>query len=140
MERYTVTEAAWLLGVSTDAIRKRVQRNTIKHERINGTLYVWLDADETRRDRELTEALTEAQQGRFEEYREQIAFLRRELERKDAIILTMAQRISELESTEEPDPEPRNGHETVSEDAGNGGDVPQEQEQPKSWLRRWFGG
>ena len=66
MERYTVTGAAWFLGVGTDAIRKRVRRDTIKHERVNGTVYVWLDADETRRDRDTVESLVEAYRGQLD--------------------------------------------------------------------------
>ncbi len=41
--RYTVIEAASVLGVGTDAVRKRVARGTIEHERAYGTVYVWLD-------------------------------------------------------------------------------------------------
>jgi hypothetical protein len=136
MERYTVTEAAWLLGVGTDAIRKRVQRDTIKHERINGTVYVWLDADETRRDRDTVESLMEAYRGQLEDSREQIEFLRRELERKDAILLTMAEGLKALES-----PEQRESPVSPSEEGSDTQPPPDHLGQEKrSWWRKLVGG
>jgi hypothetical protein len=41
--KYTVIEAAKVLGVGTDAVRKRVARGTVEHERVEDTVYVWLD-------------------------------------------------------------------------------------------------
>jgi hypothetical protein len=41
--RYTVIEAARTLGMGTDAVRKRMTSGTIEHERVDGTVYVWLD-------------------------------------------------------------------------------------------------
>ncbi len=41
--RYTVIEAARGLGLGTDDVRKRVARGTVKHERVDDTVYVWLD-------------------------------------------------------------------------------------------------
>jgi excisionase family DNA binding protein len=44
-ERVTLQEAARLLGVSEGAVRKRVKRGTIGHEKdADGRLYVYLDA------------------------------------------------------------------------------------------------
>ena len=48
MQRYTVGEAARVLGVGTDAIRKRIKRGTIETEFEDGTRYVLLDESETR--------------------------------------------------------------------------------------------
>jgi hypothetical protein len=135
--RYTVTEAAQILGVGTDAIRKRIQRDTIEHERINGTVYVWLDTDEPRHDvggtGGGTEALIESYKDQLDAYRDQVEFLRRELERKDTIIMTMAQRIPELEPATEPRESPLAG----SEDAQKGEDHA-DGDRPSSWWRRWF--
>ena len=44
--RLTVQEAADALGVTVDAIRSRVKRGTIAHEREGGRVYVLLGADE----------------------------------------------------------------------------------------------
>ncbi len=134
MERYTVTEAAQVLGVGTDAIRKRIQRDTIRHERIDGTVYVWLDTNEPRHDSGGTGSLVEAYKDQLEAYKDQVEFLRRELERKDTIIMTMASRIPELE----PAPEPREAPETASEGQERGM-VPDEGEgTSRPWWRRWF--
>ena len=144
MTRYTVTEAARILDVGTDAVRKRIQRNTIKHERIDGTVYVWLDTDkpeqdsindgvDQRLDGGVTRELVESYRDQVEAYREQVEFLRRELERKDAIIMTMAQRIPELE----PPRESRESPTEASTEHGKGDDSPGPERA--SWWRRVFG-
>src|SRR5215213_10290286 len=104
VKRYSVKEAAQVLGVGTDAIRKRVQRDTITHERVDGTVYVWLDEDEPQHDIGVTDDLIEAYKDQLETYKDQVDHLRHELNvrneelrRKDTIIMTMARRIPELE-------------------------------------------
>ena len=69
---------------------------------------------------------------------DQIQFLRAELERKDTLLMTLMQRVPELEAPREP----RDGHETVSESAGKGKvhPEPQEPSQRRSWLYRFFFG
>jgi hypothetical protein len=43
-KRYTVPEAAKVLGIGTDAVRKRIARDTIPHEKDDdGRVYVYLD-------------------------------------------------------------------------------------------------
>lgn len=144
MTRYTVMEAARILDVGTDAVRKRIQRNTIKHERIDGTVYVWLDTDEPEHDatndghdRQLDEGATrelvESYREQVEAYRDQVEFLRRELERKDTIIMSMTQRIPELQ----PAPEPREAPQRVSEPRPDAHGPPEEER--RSWWRRFFG-
>ena len=44
--RLTVQESADALGVTVDAVRRRVKRGTIDHEREGGRVYVLLGADE----------------------------------------------------------------------------------------------
>jgi len=136
-----VKEAAQVLGVGTDAVRKRVQRDTITHERVDGTVYVWLDEDEPRHDIGVTEDLIEAYKDQLETYKDQVDHLRRELNvrneelrRKDTILMTMAQRITELE----PASEPREPPETTSVDAEEVGVPPKEER--RSWLYRFFFG
>src|SRR5215207_10190334 len=80
IERLTVAQAATRLGVSQDAVRKRIKRGTIEYEQDqDGRLHVYLDpleVYETRQDRsddEPTERLAWAQH-------QEIEFLRRELE------------------------------------------------------------
>ncbi len=80
----------------------------------------------------------------IEELRAHNEYLRKEVEDwkeearcKDAIIMTMAQRIPELEPAKEPTPEPRESPETASVGA-EGVEVPFEEKQ-RSWWRRLFG-
>ncbi len=150
--RATVHEAAYALGVSVDAIRKRIQRGTIPHERHeDGRVYVLLDKASTAQDVSSTPSSTiqdDDQQDRpvrsgteelVDSLREQITFLRRELERKDAILLRMTERIPELEATSAPS-ELRDAPEKAPEGVNRGGgDAAQEHSQRRSWWRRFFG-
>jgi hypothetical protein len=135
--RVTVKEAATILGISPEAVRARIKRGTLYKEKgADGTVYVRLDADGT-------DGETGAQQRRdelIEELRERVRFLESELEdrkeesrRKDTIIMTMAQRIPELEAPSEP----REAPETASEEPAKGDDDTEEERRP--WWRRLFG-
>jgi excisionase family DNA binding protein len=103
--RATVYEAAEALGVTVDAIRKRIQRGTIAHKRDgNGRVYVLLDKVSTLRDRDKDTYQT-SQYDLVESLRDQIVYLRNELRtrseelrRKDHIIAALTDRISELEA------------------------------------------
>ena len=41
--RVTVEDAAWLLDITVDALRKRIERGTLQSEKVNNTRYVVLD-------------------------------------------------------------------------------------------------
>ena len=45
MSRYTVTQAADMLGISTGAVRNRLSRGTLRSVKESGTVYVLLPAD-----------------------------------------------------------------------------------------------
>ena len=138
LTRMTVAEAAVRLGVTQDAIRQRIRRNSIPHEKDeSGRVYVYLHPTNTDHDGvyvphhdEVRERVRDAL---IDELRKQNDFLRAELERKDAILLTMAQRIPELE----PAAEQRVDPETAS--AGvEGVETPLGAQKP-SWFKRFFG-
>ena len=83
--RYTVHEAALLLGLSVEAVRKRAERgklSSIKGE--DGARYILLDADQTRTgpipDNDQTE-LIEALYSQIEFLREELAARNVELRR-----------------------------------------------------------
>jgi hypothetical protein len=119
--RVTVEEAARLLDIEKGSVKKRVQRGKLRSERdASGTLYVYVDRSETVRD---------TSQGRsetgplFEVMRDEIAHLRRESERKDAIIMSLSQSNAELsrtiralEAPQETPPEARESTETVEQE------------------------
>src|SRR5215211_7845945 len=46
--RLSVAEAADALGITVDAVRSRIKRGTMEHERKGGRVYVLLGADEPR--------------------------------------------------------------------------------------------
>jgi hypothetical protein len=51
MERLTIAEAAEMLGVTRDAVRKRIKRDSIEWETgPDGETYVYVDASATRED------------------------------------------------------------------------------------------
>jgi excisionase family DNA binding protein len=150
VDRLTMAEAAKRLGVTKDAIRKRVQRGNLPYEKdSDGVIHVYLDAgdshpgtwgqtstgaDPRTRGRTSTD-IEMVPKATVDVLQDQVQFLRAELERKDTIIMSLTQRIPELE----PASELRGSHETATENSGKGDDVPPEQEQ-RSWWRRMFGG
>ncbi len=94
--RVTVQEAAEHFGISPEAVRMRIKRGTLEAQKVNGRVHVLLDTDPTPDP-------TPSDRDRYiSSLEDQIAFLRRELERKDAIMLRMAERIPELEAPQEP--------------------------------------
>src|SRR3954454_2673616 len=124
LDRLTVSQAAERLGVTQDAIRKRIARGTIRHGKDpDGRIFVYLDIFEresdTVQDSDQDQASETLQDGGQDKYtrslEDQIEFLRRELERKDTIIMSLTQRIPELEAA----PEPRESPEMASEYAGD---------------------
>src|ERR687886_2445791 len=107
----TVAGAADRLGVSQDAIRQRIRRDTITHEKDeSGRVYVYLVATNTDHDGDRDASSDTVQDAvrdaLIEELRKQNDFLRAELERKDTILMTMARRIPELEPASEASESP----------------------------------
>ena len=149
LDRITVAEAAERLGVTQDAIRKRIARGTILHDRDeDGRIVVYLDTFERSsktvqddaRDDPSKAVQDEGQDKYTRSLEDQIQFLRRELERKDTIILSLVQRVPELEP---PRDEPY-GPQTAPEEP-EGTETPSDREQAetgvqrRSWWRRFFG-
>jgi excisionase family DNA binding protein len=131
--RVTIQEAARRLGVKEDAIRKRIQRGTLAHEKTEeGRVFAWIEATQ--------DAYRDA--GR-DELRDQERFLREELARKDAILLRMAESIPQLEASKEA-PESSSKARAEEEDrekTPKRGSTPQEPlEKSRSWWQRVFGG
>jgi hypothetical protein len=145
LDRLTVAQAAEALGISQDAVRKRIARDTIPHDRDeSGRVFVYLSPSETvhktDQDTRQDDATKTVQDIYVRSLEAQIAFLRGELERKDTILLSLTERIPELEAPREATEAP----EEADEQQGRG--------QPRSaaggaqegawrpWWRRVFGG
>src|SRR5215211_373911 len=143
MRRYTVAGAAETLGISQAAVRARIHRGTLKTEREDGTVYVWVDAEQhAEQHANDAPAVVEILQEQNGDLRDQIEFLRDELRRKDTIIMSLTQRIPELEA---PRQEPPEASSEATEQPGRVGhqasvEGTQEGAEPRSWWRRVFGG
>jgi hypothetical protein len=147
--------AAEELGISSDAVRKRIVRGTLRSVKgDDGSVRVWLDGVDKWLDADQpgnyppgwTEAghglddLIDAKDEALRDLRDQLEHMRRDSERKDAIIMQMAQansalaaRVPELEAASGQ----REAPETSSEEADKG-NIPQYQDEPqrRSWLYR----
>ncbi len=141
MDRVTVAEAAARLGVKEQAIRKRIQRGTLAHDKDeDGRVYVYLDPED---------GATGTGNGKdtlVQSLQDHIAYLRQEAEdwkeearRKDTIIMSLTQRIPELEAASEPRESPASPPEEV---VGKGNLPPgaKAPSQRRSWLYRFFVG
>jgi excisionase family DNA binding protein len=144
--RVTVAEAAQLLGLSAEAVRSRVQRGTLKSIKVGNTVYVLLDEPAQTRPNTDEDTAQMPPNGDLTEFiasmQDQIDTLKRELEdrkeearRKDAILMTLAQRVPELEAA----PEPRESPQTSSEQQGSGTAHPEDGgAEKRSWWKRFF--
>jgi hypothetical protein len=137
--RVTLREAAGILEVSKEAVRKRVSRGTLRHDKgPDGTVYVYLDAG--------GDAGGDAPDI-YEEMRSRIESLERQLEeantrdRENRRLLAAAlERIPELEA---PPATPQEA-ERVAESAGGVADrgesaEPEAATSQRPWWRRWIG-
>ena len=155
----SVYEAAEALGITVDAIRKRIQRGTIAHQRgEDGRVWVLLDVASNLRDPanstvadtgepayrpQVRDELVDSLKDQVEYLRQVIEMRNLELQRKDSIIAALTQRIPELEPLREPPQEPPSASETPSDASAAGkGDVPPNEEGAQDlrpWYRRFFG-
>ena len=148
--RVSVQEAAEHLGTTVDAIRKRVQRETIAHEKdADGRVWILLDTDRTRhatargtagqrQDGESGPLISEMR-GRIEDLREQLEAERQAHAEARRIIAGLVERIPAIEApTETPE-----ASETVEEEPERTeprpatGDAQEGVQRP--WWRRMFG-
>ena len=144
-ERLTIQETARRLGGSEGAVRKRVARGTLAHEKASdGRVYVYLDAKGTRGvDAGQDEGVHPESSALISQLRDEIYYLRDENRRKDEIIMQQALTVRQLAgATQETPQETQESPESASEAPGST-PPPQEQEEPssreRSWWRRLFG-
>ena len=150
--RVTMADAARALGISKEAVRKRVQRGTLRSAvGEDGRRYVYLDAGpdagaDAGRDDDLRNNVTEV------DHRDElIATLKEQLEAERnahaetrRIAYALAQRVPELEAAAGQGSERRDAPQTTAAEpegaaprpATGGAQAPAEH---RSWWRRWFG-
>jgi hypothetical protein len=152
--RVPVDAAARHLGLTVDAIRKRVQRGQIAYDKDEaGRVRIILDEGETLQDEgpDTTGQGAGAVAELVEELRDRVHYLERVLEderearteerrRHDTLMAQLMQRIPELEASSEA----RESPETVEEEPERTAPRPatggaQEGVQRRSWWRRMFG-
>jgi excisionase family DNA binding protein len=146
-DRVTIQEAAQRLGVKEDAIRKRIQRGTLRHEKTpEGRVFVWVDTasdttQDTAQDRyqdASQDALLTAKDETIAALREQLAQANERDRENRRIIAALTSRIPAIEAPQEVS----ESSETVEEQQGRGGprpDAPGAQEgSQRPWWRRIF--
>jgi len=153
-------EAAALLGTSTEAVRKRAARGSLRSERRDGRVLVWVDKGRTEGGREAQvdrEALLEAKEETIRTLREQLEAERRANEENRRLLTALATRVPELEapeSREEPSQAPVEDAVRVGGDYSPGAtgnsqgferprdtaEFPVRGSLTRPWWRRVFGG
>ncbi len=127
--RLDLGEAASVLGVSREAVRRRAKRGTLDSDRgDDGKLYVWVHDDHhtNHHSDDVHHDLL------VEELRDRIRYLEEESRRKDHLLAAALERIPAIEAPESP--------ESTSVGSGNTHGEGETQE-PISlpWWRRWLG-
>ena len=166
VERLSVAEAAEALGVTRDAIHKRVRRGSVEYEKgEDGRFYVYLDTSTTGLDESLDkskdESKVEVLERLIEGQQDRIEFLERELERRGdettrlhQIVggLTqanarLAARVPELEAPASPEarespdgPGPTETPPPAPGEAQAATEKPQAGGERRPWWRRVLGG
>ncbi len=154
----TTREAAEALGISVEAVRKRIERDQLKYERVGNRVYVYLDEDRTESgpvvEGEGGGALVESLQDQVSYLREQLAEERRANDENRRLLLAALERIPQLEASQEArespespaptqDPAPVPGGSQAG--AGHSTEVLKDwsgnvQGARRPWWRRVFGG
>ncbi len=141
-DRVTIQEAARRLGVKEDAIRKRIQRGSLRHEKTpEGRVFVWVDAaqDEAQDTAEDTsqavsrDALLAAKDETIAALKEQLDQANERDRENRRIIAALTSRIPSIEAPLEAEED----LERAEPRSGAGG--PQEGVE-RPWWRRMFGG
>jgi hypothetical protein len=146
-DRVTVYEAAKRLGVSEGAVRQRIHRGKLETDKDEtGRVYVYLTGDNRQNNGVKTDVTDQKPEepGLLDELRDRIRFLEDELQdrkdesrRKDSIIMSLTQRVPELEAAPDTRESPVNTSQSVGTDAG--ASPSSEDDSNKSWWSRLFG-
>jgi hypothetical protein len=138
MEQVTVEQAARILDIKEEAVRKRISRGTLRTDKDeNGRLLVYVDGDETVRD-QYQDGFLFGESGALISCLEgEIAFFQQELEHKDHLLAAALERIPAIEAPQDApeSPAPRPG---TAAPADSHEDA-QAAIEHVSWWRRMFG-
>ena len=144
VDRLTIQEAARRLGISEGAVRKRVTRGSLKHEKEDdGRVYVYLDTGGRRGvDAGQDEGVDPNSNALISQLRGEVVYLRDENRRKDEIIMQQAMTMRQL--TAVPSQEPPGDADTVEEAPDRAGPHSAtggaQEDARRPWWRRVFRG
>jgi hypothetical protein len=142
VDRVSIQEAARRLGISEGAVRKRVTRGTLRHDKEpDGRVYVYLDASRQGVDDVQDAGVYPNSTALISHLEDEIAYLRDENRRKDEIIMQQAVTMRQLSAPAESDEST-----TVDQDeeeppeSTEGAETGTQRPTGVPWWRRWFGG
>jgi hypothetical protein len=143
VRRIPLREAADELGISKDAVRQRIRRDTLRSDKgDDGRVYVYLDTSPHGVHGD--EAERKGEDRLYREMRERIAYLERQVEeerdarrRADTLLAQLMQRIPELEAP--PGDSRRESPETPAEGEPDTTGPSETPAEPRPWWWRMFG-
>ncbi len=123
LRRVTLREAADILGLSKEAVRKRVIRGTLRSEKgEDGRRYVYLDAGGDEAPTPEPGALTSELRNRIAYLENLVETRDEEIRRRDTIIMNMTEAMKALSPPSQEGPsDERESSETGEEQQGGGG-------------------
>jgi excisionase family DNA binding protein len=143
-ERLTVSQAATRLGITESAVRGRINRGTLEAERVGGTVYVLLSAEQSADSQQITgdypgeyNALTSALEARIESLERQLEEAR-ERDRENRRLLAAA--LERIPPQLEAPSESRESPETATEGEVEPPRPGSQEGAQRPWWSRWFGG
>ena len=143
--RLTIAEASDLLGISKDAVRMRIKRGTLRSEKTDDRVYVWLDNVPDADHNADSTALIAAKDETIRTLRDQLESERRANEENRRLLAGLIERMPTLEAGTEPSSsqEPSRAPGAATEESVSAESRPatgRSQEDPhKPWWRRVFG-
>jgi hypothetical protein len=139
VDRLTIQEAARTLGISEGAVRKRVVRGTLKHEKEDdGRIYVYLDAGDGRGVDDVQDAGVDPDSSALiSQLRDEVAYLRDENRRKDEIIMQQAMTMRQITAASQEPPESPESPASTDTTTEVHGEAQEGLQRP--WWRRVFG-
>jgi hypothetical protein len=160
-QRYTIPQAAKILGLTEEAVRQRVKRGTLDSIKVEGKLFVLLQIDRSDdvsrgpeepvndTSKDTSDDLSKDTLRLVDALEDEVAHLRRQLDQANErdrenrrIIAGLVQRVPELEAARDFTSEAPESPVTASEGTNSTGasQEPQEPSQRRSLLYRFFFG
>ena len=141
-----VKQAAEALGISSEGIRQRIRRGSLRSEKdTDGRVYVFIDEEAANGTpyEPSTDDVVSRLENEVEFLRKELATRDAEIQRRDAVLLSLSEGLKAL-NPPPASPEPRELPETGSAqpERGNtpaGAERPFTEEERPSWWKRFFG-